>query len=199
MKKQLAFCILLFGSLGASAQTGRWDISVTGGPSIPVMAFAQKNTTESGSQYAQTGWDAQFRVNYKVITGIDFSAVVGHQVNGFDNGAFYPVTNYSSYSSWRILVGPSFRWFPGDQKTWALTARTLYGLQWSGSNEYQGFSNAPFTFQGGVGAQYNLTRHWYLMATGDFVTATYKRLAEQTKISGPRNAFDVGAGIGVYL
>ncbi|TDX00442.1 outer membrane beta-barrel protein [Dinghuibacter silviterrae] len=200
MRHFLFVPILLF-SLGAAAQTqtGRWDVSVSAGPAIPFGSFAKTSTTNANSQYALTGWDAQVQVNYKIITGINLSFLVGHQDNGFDNGQLYPPTNYSSYSSWRVMVGPSFRWFPGDQQKWAFTARILGGAQWSGSNEYQGFGDAPFTFQTGVGVQYNLTKRWYLTATGDIVTAKYKRTVNESTLTGPRSSINTGIGIGVSL
>jgi hypothetical protein len=185
----------------ADAQARAWDVSLSSGVAFPVGLFANTHQTPGqpyADQRAATGWNLDGQATFRFFHGLGITALAGYQFNPFTG----PAEGVSNYSTWRVLAGPSYR-IP-LATNWALTARLLGGVERVSltSDENQGL---PFAWQAGVVLQYSLCKSWYLLASADFITATYHipyvEYVTPNEIGGgrydgPRRTIDTDLGIG---
>lgn len=147
----------------AIAQNSRWEVSLASGLSIPNGPFEHIHGSSGYDLnfYERTGWNLDAQATYRLWHRWGATVLTGYQRN--------PYAESATDKWFRLMAGPSYR-LPLNTK-WALTARVLAGVERYdlklGTKEL-----APFTLEGGVGAQYALGRRWFLQATADYVRAS---------------------------
>lgn len=158
-----SFALACMAGNTATAQNYRWEVSLASGLSIPNGPFEQIKGTNGGNLNfsERTGWNLDAQATYRLWHGWGATVLAGYQRN--------PYVSSGTDKWFRLMAGPSYR-LPLDRK-WAMTARALAGVERYdlklGTKEL-----APFTLEGGLGAQYALGKRWFLQATADYVRAS---------------------------
>ncbi|HTJ13571.1 MAG TPA: hypothetical protein VL547_16160 [Dinghuibacter sp.] len=154
----------------ADARNTRWEVSLASGLSIPMGPFVHvqdpNGITSTFSE--RTGWNLDAQGTYRFWHGWGATLLAGYQRN--------PYPENSPASWFRLMAGPSYR-LPLDTK-WALTARALAGVERYDLKPGNGYP-APFTLEGGIGAQYALGKRWFLQATADYSRATRRSYTQE--------------------